>query len=85
MNEKRSSEAKETVVLSISGMTCGGCANTLARILSRVPGVTDAKVDLASGCATVWGKARSEPLIAAAVAAGYGAQLSHGEPGPELN
>lgn len=62
-------------VLAISGMSCGGCADTVKRVLSRVPGVTDAKVDFASSHAVVSGQAKPEDLIAAVEAAGYGAQL----------
>ena len=65
-----------TVVLSILGMTCSGCANTVTRVLSRVPGVSSAKVDLTTGRAVVTGEARSEELVAAVQAAGYGAQLA---------
>jgi copper chaperone CopZ len=69
-------ENGRAVVLSIAAMTCGGCASTVTRVLSRVPGVTGAKVDLASRRATVLGTARPEELIAAVEAAGYGAELS---------
>jgi copper chaperone len=31
------------VVLAVSGMTCGGCAATVTRVLSRVPGVSNAR------------------------------------------
>lgn len=61
------------VVLSISGMTCDGCAKTVTRVLSRVAGVTNAEVDFASRCAVVTGGARPNDLIAAVQAAGYGA------------
>lgn len=62
--------------LSISGMTCGGCANTVTRVLSRVPGVDSANVDFGSGRAAVAGTARPQDLIRAVEAAGYGAQVS---------
>ena len=62
------------VTLSVTGMTCSGCANTLKRVLSRVPGVTSADVDLGSGRARVSGTASPEALVAAVEAAGYGAQ-----------
>jgi copper chaperone CopZ len=64
------------VTFPVTGMTCSGCANAVKRALSRVPGVTRAEVDLASGRATVDGTARLEELVAAVQAAGYGAQLS---------
>ncbi|MDE2166329.1 MAG: heavy-metal-associated domain-containing protein [Alphaproteobacteria bacterium] len=61
-------------MLSISGMTCDGCAKTVTRILSRVPGVSSAKVDFATNRAVVTGSAHLDVLIAAVQAAGYGAQ-----------
>jgi copper chaperone CopZ len=63
----------EDATLSITGMTCSGCANTVKRVLSRLPGVTRAEVDHTSGRATVSGTARPEDLVAAVRAAGYGA------------
>lgn len=66
-------EVRETVLM-VSGMTCGGCANTVTRILSRVPGVVGAKVDFAAGRATIKGEAPPAELIAAVEAAGYGAK-----------
>jgi copper chaperone CopZ len=69
-------EMAEALVLSISGMTCGGCANTLTRVLSRVPGVTRAEVDLAGGRAKVLGTADPDELLNAVRRAGYGAEIS---------
>lgn len=74
MDRNASDKPGGTSVLLISGMTCGGCASTVTRVLSRVRGVTDATVDLDSGRATVAGDARAEDLITAVQAAGYGAQ-----------
>jgi copper chaperone CopZ len=77
MDTHESSRAPaEDVTLSITGMTCSGCANTVKRVLSRVPGATRAEVDHSRGRATVSGTARPEDLIAAVRAAGYGAQFS---------
>ena len=72
-------------VLSISGMTCTGCAANVTRVLSRVPGVTEAAVDLERGRATVRGTARPADLIAAVQAAGYGAQLWPGNGKERVN
>lgn len=69
-------KAGGTAILSVSGMTCGGCANAVKRVLAEVPGVTEAAVDLAEGRATVKGGARPEDLVAAVEAAGFGARLS---------
>ncbi|EFI53081.1 heavy metal-associated domain-containing protein [Afipia sp. 1NLS2] len=66
------------ITLSISGMTCVGCANTVTRVLARVAGVDSATVDFASGRAMVAGGARLEDLIAAVTAAGYGVQPLQG-------
>jgi copper chaperone CopZ len=62
-------------VLAITGMTCGGCAGTVARVLERVSGVTRAQVDLSSARAVVEGSAGDAELIAAAEAAGFGASV----------
>ena len=67
-------EAK--TVLTVSGMTCGGCANTVTRVLTRVPGVERAEVDLASGLATVTGRATVAAMISAVEAAGFGGRLA---------
>ena len=62
-------------ILSITGMTCRGCVDTVTRVLERVPGVTRTEVDLARARAVVEGAARSEHLVAAAEAAGFGATV----------
>lgn len=66
-----SKQAAGPVVLAISGMTCGGCASAVGRALSRVPGVAEARVDLAAGRATVTGTARADDLLRAVEAAGF--------------
>ncbi len=67
---------EEITVLAITGMACDGCAGTVTRVLSRVPGVRRAEVDLASGRATVVGRASPAALIGAVEAAGYGGSVS---------
>lgn len=42
-----------TLSLSVGGMTCAACSNTLTRLLSEVDGVTDAVVDLMGHSARV--------------------------------
>jgi copper chaperone CopZ len=61
------------VVLAVSGMTCGGCVNSVKRVLAAVPGVRSVAVDLAAGRAEISGEVKPEALIAAVEAAGYGA------------
>jgi len=43
----------ETTVLKIDGMTCGGCAKSVTRALTAVPGVSKAEVSLEQAQATV--------------------------------
>jgi copper chaperone CopZ len=64
------------IVLSITGMTCGGCARTAERVLSGTPGVEEAKVDLGRGIAIVKGRVAPSSLIDAVTAAGYGASVA---------
>jgi copper chaperone CopZ len=72
--DKNPSDKASGIALLVSGMTCGRCATSVTRVLSRVSGVTDAIVDFDRGRATVIGDARAEDLIAAIQAAGYDAQ-----------
>ncbi len=43
----------ESVTLPVNGMTCGGCARSIERKLSRTPGVARATVSLEGSSATV--------------------------------
>ena len=61
--------------LAIRGMTCTGCVNAAARVLSRVAGAANVQVDLESGCAEVDGSAAPDDLAAAVRKAGYEAEL----------
>jgi copper chaperone CopZ len=74
MKAPNQADANRTV-LSIEGMTCSACVSTVRRVLSRVPGVTSAEVDLAKACALIEGSFQPEKLVAAAEAAGFGAQI----------
>lgn len=38
-----------TQTFSVTGMTCGHCANAVTEELQQVPGVTDVNVDLQAG------------------------------------
>ncbi len=62
-----------TYRLSISGMSCAGCVATVENALKTVPGITEAAVNFAEHTATVRGSADAKSLVAAVVAAGYGA------------
>ncbi len=65
-----------TIELAITGMSCGGCARAVSRVLSEVSGVDDVQVDLASGRAVVRGTVAADALVQAVEAQGYGATLA---------
>ncbi|MFH1343404.1 MAG: heavy metal-associated domain-containing protein [Pseudomonadota bacterium] len=67
--------------LAVTGMTCGGCARTIERVLSRVPGVKSAAVDFDLGLTIVNGSAAPSDLIGAVMAAGYGASVTDSQRG----
>ena len=66
----------KSVNLAVTGMTCAGCARTVERVMSKVPGVTSAAVDFELGIAIVNGTVETSSLIAAVEAAGYGASIA---------
>jgi copper chaperone len=43
----------ETKTYSVSGMTCAHCVGSVSSEVGQIPGVTDVKIDLASGAVTV--------------------------------
>lgn len=43
----------EQVILTIGGMTCGGCVKSISKVLHEVAGVQHADVDLNAASATV--------------------------------
>jgi copper chaperone len=43
----------QTLNFDISGMTCGGCAGSVKRALSKLPGVSQVEVSLQPGSAAV--------------------------------
>lgn len=43
----------ETITLSVQGMTCGGCAKSVTRVLSDIQGVAKVDVDWQHGRAVV--------------------------------
>ena len=68
----------KTINLAIRGMTCGGCATTVERILADLAGVASVKVDLASARARVNLSADSltaDDIVRAILLAGYDAQV----------
>ncbi len=64
----------EVVSLSIGGMTCAACSSRVEKSLKKVPGVSDAVVNLATEVATVSfapGAVRVPDLVASVEKAGY--------------
>jgi copper chaperone len=55
-----------TTTYQIAGMTCGHCVGSVSSELSQLPGVSDVKVDLTAGTASV---TSDQPLDDAAVRA----------------
>ena len=67
----------ESISLSISGMTCASCVTRVEKALKKVPGVTDASVNLATEKAQITAVGVPvERLIAALEKAGYDAAVA---------
>jgi copper chaperone len=63
------------IILSVTGMTCGGCVNSVTRVLTALPGVQTAEVTLNPGQARVVfdaAKTDRDALVRAIVDAGFG-------------
>ena len=62
-----------TSTYTVAGMTCGHCVNAVTEEVTRLPGVTDVEVDLASGRLTVTSEATvdDDAVRAAVDEAGY--------------
>jgi copper chaperone len=63
------------IILSVTGMTCGGCVNSVRNVLLALPGVESAEVTLSPGQArVVYDAARIDraALSRAIVEAGFG-------------
>ncbi len=64
----------ETLDIKVGGMTCGGCVKSVTRVLSALPGVEKAEVDLARATATVRfdpAQLNREKIVTAIENAGY--------------
>jgi copper chaperone CopZ len=62
-----------TLELTVEGMSCGHCEETVAEALSDVDGVENVAVDREADAATVEGDADTDALVAAVEDAGYDA------------
>ncbi len=59
----------EVVRIRVEGMECAGCAGAVRRAVESLPGVRDAAVDVAGGCALVRGLGLDATAIAARIGA----------------
>ncbi|GAA3974852.1 heavy-metal-associated domain-containing protein [Thermobifida alba] len=62
-----------TTTITVSGMTCGHCVSSVREEIGELPGVTDVRVDLASGRVEVDSAAplSDDQLRSAVAEAGY--------------
>lgn len=64
----------ENVVLNVQGMTCGGCVNSVKRVVSAIAGVSQVDVVLETGKVSIAydpSLAQAEQFTAAIQDAGY--------------
>jgi Cu+-exporting ATPase len=83
MNVDREGEGAVRAEFAVTGMSCAGCAANVERALRKVPGVSEAAVNIATTKATVVydPRAVSPAALAAAIkAAGYGVAESAADP-----
>jgi copper chaperone len=67
-----------TTTIQVDGMSCGGCSSRVGRLLTELPGVTKADVELSSGLARVEfdaAKVGHEALLTVIRDAGFGARI----------
>lgn len=55
----------------ISGMSCGGCVNSLTRVLKTVPGVEPLKIEVGKAVLRMDGTVTSDAIKAAVDQAGF--------------
>ncbi|WP_254546975.1 heavy-metal-associated domain-containing protein [Halomarina pelagica] len=60
-----------SVTITVEGMSCSGCEQTVEDALRDVDGVTDVTVDRTTDSATVAGDADADALVRAVDEAGY--------------
>jgi copper chaperone CopZ len=55
-----------TTTITVEGMSCGGCANSVRAELTHIPGVVEVDVDISNGTVTI---ASDAPVDDAAIRA----------------
>ncbi|MFA0811554.1 heavy metal translocating P-type ATPase [Microbulbifer epialgicus] len=69
-------EPSVRTVFRLSGVNCAGCVNKIESAVRQVPGVNDARVNLADKTLAVHGGAGAQACIEAVRRAGYGAEVA---------
>lgn len=67
-------DVDDSMQLLIGGMSCASCVSRVQKALAAVPGVSQARVNLAERTALVTGSASAADLVLAVEKAGYGAE-----------
>ncbi|EMH4164055.1 copper-exporting P-type ATPase CopA [Pluralibacter gergoviae] len=67
-------DVDDSMQLLIGGMSCASCVSRVQKALAAVPGVSQARVNLAERTALVTGSASAAELVQAVENAGYGAE-----------
>jgi copper chaperone len=65
---------RRPVVLTVSGMTCSGCVNSVTRVIKRADPAADVQIDLTSGRVEVRTDCAADVLATAVTGAGYEAR-----------
>ena len=70
-------ESKEAdIILSVSGMTCNHCVNSVTNAISEIKNITDVDVELNSGVAKISGSnVNIDEIVDAITSSGYSAKL----------
>jgi copper chaperone len=67
----------DTLVLKVTGMSCGGCVGSVTRVLQELPGVVKAEVSLEKGEAAISydsGRVARQQMVQAIEDAGFEAE-----------
>lgn len=78
----RTTEAPQRVTLSVGGMTCAACSNTVTDVLKGLPGVSSPVVNLLGASATLVVESRDivPQVVESIEEAGYEAEVVNTEP-----
>jgi periplasmic mercuric ion binding protein len=77
-NQSHTNSEPQTVILKITGMTCGGCAMNVSNTLEKVDGVIDQTVEFPGDVATIKydaDKTSIEEIIASIEEIGFKAEI----------